>query len=646
MVFIVSCPTIPSSTPGCLVVGRHPAALFAGQRQGAGRKVFLASAVAPASTSAIESLLPRPQPVSMAEGGPAGDNNGGGGSGGSTNGSSMRRGRPLRRQQQQQSPSPETESAAGSKRRREEAPDEARAAVDGSPESEDTDSVAPPAAKQARGLYGRVSGLVGRAVNLLTPGRPRRTTPAASAAAAAAADMEDDGDIEAGRGASAAVGAAEGGRGQEPVASRPAAAAVSNVGEPDGPVVDPAVAAAASPHNGIVDDNGVGDAYPGVLFSPGVARRSEGPGRQARRARTGRGDGATPSSRRISGDGLGPASLRGSTAGDGAVEEFGLPPVPPFYPLGGGGGGRVSPPAGSVRGAGRGGERSATASRVKDGAGVRGGGPRPLLFGGGDGDGDGPAGPSPAASNRKKSKGKGRAGGVADAELQEEEEEEDDEDGSDEDRQVGGHAVYTATERRDLFRSRASHRGLSAWEMLYLLGHLRDPEATLVKERCVQIYNKRMADAESAAAIAAAADATAAAQDDSVTGTGGAQQQRRRRPDTAAPLFRPSPARKKFPPGADLVPSAPSSRSSPFLMAPPPPRAASGFPAAAVGGSQELFGGVSGRGGGGRGGGGGGQFGVRGGMPPPAGRGDNSGDLLTPAKRAQVEAERGDGRER
>lgn len=567
----------------------------------------------------------------MGEGG-AGSANGGGG-GANTNGSSsMRSKRPLHRQQeQQQQQSPEIESAAGSKRRREDAPVEASAAVDDSDRREsesavDDADVAPPAAKQARGLYGRVSGLVGRAVNLLTPGRPRRAT----AAASAATDMEGEADLEAGTGTTAAIGVGTGaGAGaegaQEPAPGGPAAAAVSNERTPAGlaPAMEPAVTATPSSRNGVVGDGGVGDtaapADPGpALFSPGIAQRSGGPHRHARRGRVAKNDAATWSSRRVSGDGLGPASLRGSTAGDGAAEEFSLPPVPPFYPLGGGGGG-----------AGHG-DRSATTTRAGVGAGR--GGARPLFIGGA---GDGPAGPrSAAAATRKKSKGKGRGqkaggGGVAQAEPQDEEEEEEEEGGREEDRQVGVHAAHTATERRDLFRSRANYRGLSAWEMLYLLGHLRDPEATLVKERCVQIYNQRIADAEAA---------IAAAQGDSVTGTdtGGARQQhqqqgqRRRKPDPAVPLLRPSAERMNFPPGADLVPSAPSSRSSPPLMRPPPLRAASGFPAAATGRSQGL-----------RGGGGGGQFGVRGGMPPPPGRGGVPHDLLTPAKRAQVEAERG-----
>jgi len=524
--------------------------------------------------------------------------------------------RPVQRPQQQQDQQ-EVPETAGSKRRRDEAPggtDGADQAGE-SPDAAVVDAdVAPPAAKQARGLYGRVSGLVGRAVNLLTPGRSRRPPPAEAATAAA---MEGVGDLEAGRGTA--------GGEEEPVLPRPGAVPVKGT---------PAAASSSrTRRSGVVDDDDAADGTnnpmaAAALFSPGVARRGDGGRRPARRparasaARTNRnGNGAASSSRRASGDGIGSALLRGSTAGDdGAGEEVGLPPVPPFFPADGGGE-CLSSAAGVGRGAGRG-VGSATADRV-----------------GGAGAGASPAGLSAVGPQRKKSKGKGRAGeagsGGANGEPQEEEEEEE-EESVDEDAEAGGLAAHTATERRDLFRSRANHRGLSAWEALYLLGHMRDPEATLVKERCVQVYNERIA--------------ASAAQDDPALTPGALQQRqqqqqlgrRRRSGGGAVPLFRPSPERKNLPPGADLVPSAPAGPSSPFLMPPPAPRGASGFSAAtaAAGGSPGTFGRWGARGGGG------GQFGVDGAMPPPplrgalALRGDDSGDLLTPAKRAQVEAER------
>ncbi|CAM9147640.1 unnamed protein product, partial [Scytosiphon promiscuus] len=400
---------------------------------------------------------------------------------------------------------------------------------------------------------------------------------------------------------------------------------------------------------------GAADANPaGPLFSPGIVRRSEGPRRhQTRESRhgwSGNAPSSSSSSRRVSGDGLGASSLRGSTAGDGGggVEEFGLPPVPPFYPLGGRGG---TPSAGRLGGGaaavGRGGSSSSGGLDAREG-GVGG----TFLFGGG---GAGPAritAAKPRGHTRKNGKGRGRGGNAGSdgaGAMSEQEEEEggaEENDGGAEADGEGGHAAHTPTETRDLYRSMAYGARLSAWESLYLLGQLPPlQEVILLKERCLRKYRET--------AAAAAASVTAAADERQPLQRRQQQPGGRHRPRAPVPLLRPVALRKGFPPGADLLPSAPR-RSSVSLMQPPPPRQALGFPASAasaVGGTQGLLSGAGAGGGGGRRAS---MFGTPGRMPPPGPvrgarspgvRWEDSDDLLTPAKRAQVEAER-DGRER
>lgn len=578
----------------------------------------------------------------MTEGGPAG-----GGAAATDNVASNGNSRSKRaahrqrqQQQQQQEAASPTRPPVGSKRRRGAQPEE----IADAPADTVADDVEPPPAKQSRGLYGRVSGLVGRAVGLLTPGRPRRPAPVAAAA-------EEADDLEAGRG----TAEGEGRKITQPDAATPAGGEAAAAAElPDEAVSTAAaaplsalvtrssrsaatasVATAPPSRHGVADgddnnDGGVADANSAgsLLFSPGiVARRSEGPRRQTRGSRAGRNGNAPPlsSSRRVSGDGLGAASLRGSTAGDsggggGGIVEFGLPPVPPFYPLGGS---AATPSAGRrVAAAGRSG---------REGAGGA------YLFGGG---GAGPARltvvETPGQKSKKNGKGRGGNEGRGGTDELPEEEDEEEREGGEPDGE-GGYATHTSTETRDLYRSVAYGPRLSAWESLYLLGQLPPTQEVIqLKERCLQKYRETIA--------AAAANSVTA-------GTQRLQHPlgRRRRPRAPMPLLRPVALRKAFPPGADLLPLAPQ-RPSVSFMQPPPPRQALGFPAASsIGGSQGLFGG----------GGGGGrrtsQFGTPRRMPPPpaaAGgarpsgvRWEDSNDLLTPAKRAQVEAER-DGRER
>ncbi|CAN0145647.1 unnamed protein product, partial [Pylaiella littoralis] len=357
----------------------------------------------------------------MAEGGAAASDNGGNGSSSSRSRTERSERRVHRQQQQQQElqhqQAPETRATAGSKRRRGESSQEANVTGDAQDENVDGGAadVATPAAKQARGLYGRLSGLVGRAVGLLTPGRPRAPAPL---------HMEDADDVEAGR-------APGRGREEESIAAAGAAAS-SNEGTPAAAAaVDPAVGAALSSSrtvpdrtdHGVVDGDGADDAAnpaAALLFSPGVGRRSAGPRHQTRGPRTGRDFNAASSSRRTSaGHGIGSASLRGSTAGDGGMDEFDLPPVPAFYPLGSG---AAAPSIGGrIR---HGTHGSSSGRRVTDGTGVNGGAAGPFpTFGGGA---SGPTGLS-TANSRRKNNGKGRrrggqlGGGGAD-ELHEEEE--------------------------------------------------------------------------------------------------------------------------------------------------------------------------------------------------------------------------------
>ncbi|CAN0541697.1 unnamed protein product, partial [Ectocarpus sp. 12 AP-2014] len=326
----------------------------------------------------------------MAEGGSVRSGDNGVGGGGSSSSSSSRSKRPLRRQQQPGEVLEATTTRAGSKRRRGEASDGANGGQRGASDHHvaANNDVAPPPAKQPRGLYRRVSGLVGRAVGLLTPGRPRAPSRIASAVAGDE-DLEAEGGAAARAEESTAVEPEEGNEGM------PAAAAADPPGGAAGVTSTPGRGAAAatsapspsSRHGGV---GGGADANPtkAAFFSPGVGQRREGLRRQTRRGGAGAGTKGnaisklpsslrlSSSARRASGDGLGSTSLRGSTAGDGGggggAEELGLPPVPPFYKLG-----AASPaPAGRVGGdegeanhehGGIGFARSSRSGRVIDG---------------------------------------------------------------------------------------------------------------------------------------------------------------------------------------------------------------------------------------------------------------------------------------
>lgn len=539
---------------------------------------------------------------------------------------------------------------------------------------------ATPAAKHARGLYGRVSGFMGRAVGLLTPGRARAPVNPDPAAAGTAVRVTDEphGDGSLGGGdlgsgldedeftlAASTEGRSGGDRDQDRAdgnggrndddddydggheerfpeggvreasafsvgtrmaeGSRGPSRRVSLVGAGlDGGIsvgVGPPDAPGTMVESAQGQDVSHFDRGRSMLFSPGV----RGKVRSKPRARArGTVASATPSSpsRRTSGDGLGFASLRGSTTGEGD-------------------GADSSPFPGLLTGGEGAGDDICTLSRVGDSRLSRSVGRASVGGGGG------------ASSHRGVSFAHGVAGGRAVVEerlllsamsrrpptpaesardnfLPADIDDDDDDDAYSE--------MFTLTELRDFVRSLRYRRGLPPAAAIFLLSKMESPRAALLRRQILEEYQQAIAAAAGSASaqenMVTAEDGTADSFGRIVLGTNSAPRDPRMTGSANRPLLAPVARRRVARLGADLVPSAPL--RSP-LMQPPPPRGNSYRVSPAADGDEEMFEDGNRLAGVGKG---------RGGMLPPPARGGDEEDLLTPARRRSLAGDDRGGRER
>lgn len=561
-----------------------------------------------------------------------------------------------------------------------------RAAVDAENENSNNSSagntsqdetVATPVAKQRRGLYGRVSGLVGRAVGLLTPGRPRR--PAAAAVASPSNSVtEDDAEdgmeaaVDGGRRSDSLRGSlmAREARGRSSITPQSRsrvtmagsdddgnsnaagghreedAVVYTNDGVSEGVDSTPQMSrrssarASTSPFgrgsSGTVRDAAVGSAAVGPLaaggnlasFSPGVLNSRHQFRNTRSKTRGAIAAAAAASQVQTHGafrEGLGVGSLRGSTVGDGLDS---------------------SPSPGRVRDAGarrRKVERAAVGDRqgafasLNEGWGT--GSLRPdhssdvdLPFGSGAGLSDAPsnsfamvqvpnnrlrqneAGASAgAASSSAIIQSRYDAAAAAAAPRRRRSDENADE----------GDPPFTPTELKDLVRSLRFRRGLPPAAAMYLLSKLESRSAALVRQQILDEHRDLIAALQDP--VGGAAEGGTAARESRRGGTMGDPRARSGARGGGVPLVAPVARRRVTPPGADLAPPAPL--QSPVML-PPPPRGF--FAGGGSAGRQRLFDH---------------RPEMQREMPPPAPRGEDSVDLLTPARRRTL-AEGRNGRER
>lgn len=539
------------------------------------------------------------------------------------------------------------------------------------------ETVATPAAKQRRGLYGRVSGLVGRAVGLLTPGRPSR--PAAAAVASppnsVAEDDAEDGmeaAVDGGRRSDSSRGSLVAGeaRGRSSITPRsrsrvPMAGSDEDGGssaagrhrEEDAVVyTDDGVSegvdstqqvsgtssarASTSPSgrgsSGTIRDAAVGSATVSppaaggnlASFSPGVLNSRHQFRNTRSRTRGAIAAAAAASqvqSRGAFREGLGVGSLRGNTVGDGLDS---------------------SPSPGRARDVGtrrRKVERAAVGDRqgafasLSEGWGT--GSLRPdhssdvdLPFASGAGRSGAPSNSFAmvhAPNNRLRQNEAGASAGAASssaiiqsrydaaAAAAAPRRRQSDENADEED------PPFTPTELKDLVRSLRFRRGLPPAAAMYLLSKLESRSAALVRQQILDEHRDLIAALKDP--VSGAAGGGAPVRESRRGGAMGDPSARSGARGGGVPLVAPVARRRVTPPGADLAPPAPL--QSPVMLPPVPRGLLAGGGSA---GRQRLFDH---------------RPEMHREMPPPAPRGEDYVDLLTPARRRTL-AEGRDGRER
>lgn len=490
---------------------------------------------------------------------------------------------------------PTRHSKASGKRRR----SEASTNCPGNNDSDDNDNetaaqdaataVETPAAKRQarRGLYGRVSGIFGRAVGLLTPGRAR--TPAALVLSphSALQGSEDNDEVEGANGSgsregdnSARLNNLETGAGR-----RVGISALDNGSDDEGFVlanggegalwegaarrvtVGGATAGSSSPGNSAAARASLRNVDPAAVpppvlkeaavFSPGVRGESLKDRARARGATAAAARGNSPLARRASGHGLGFTQLRGSMAGD----EDGSPGSYP--PAASGGFRRSQDERASIAGG-----EAMLYSSINNSS---------LLDC-----------PLPAA-------GRTWGDGHEDENGNEGEEEEED-------------APFTCTELRDLVRALTFKRGLPPAAAMYLLSKMESPLADLVRRQILQEHQKAVTGSVRGSRRHSVAGGR-------YVGPDTQHHYRHGSGSRSSALVEPVARWKLPPPGANVAPFAPLQPA--LMMPPPPPRGGLYFDdtSAASDGS--------------------GRLGMLGDMQPPPVRGKDPDDLLTPGRRRE-----------
>lgn len=598
---------------------------------------------------------------------------------GSIGGSSahLRRGRAVRRAKDTNN-LPSRPRKRNKRRRPDPTDDENSDSGGADPTDNDRDAPETPAAKQPRtGLYRRVSGVFGRVVGLLTPGRATRKISNGSPAggndnnregdeAAAATDAMDDNDQN-----DQDQGEEQGTWSPEPRQGRPGAAGKGkgrSGGDGEGRRavgggIGAGTLAAAGEDTreaGRSWAGGSGDHYPGgmytrsrgfggspdvglgvgellevaggkdVAFSPGVRHilRDE---MRARSRPSSRGSPAAANGERLLpsgggnvvprafGDGehraMGAAGV-GERGGVGAIQDVGFPVVGGLNTRRG----RYEMEDGADD------HVSATSSRPRQ---------EPFVFGA---DRSSNHFPSDGAAEARSGEGSQRRAGTlqqrrraaATAVLRggghgrmQDEDFETDDGGGDEGNKMSGDEPFTLSEQRDIVRAVRFRRNLPPSAALYILSKMESRQAAHIRKQIMREYRKYRGRTGAAAARRRPAHA-------SLSGSGSS-----RSPALVAPVAR----RRVAPPGSELVPTAPL-RNAP-LMLPPPPRGLSGRTddtASAAGDRDGMRPGVS--------------YDRRSSagermQAPSAPRGGDPDGLLTPARRARAGARQQDsGRER